>query len=84
MIKSKKEPKTQQYHRNLGKEHSSWNKIVDAIPNNTQHPKNIILTPSSLVSSITINSPYLTKHKNQNKVDTFLQTMKTRTIPNKN
>ena len=81
MIKPKKEPKPQQQPSKLRKEQSSWNKIVDTLPNNLPHPKTILLTPSSSVSSITID-PYPTKKTNQNKVDNFLQQIKTRTTPN--
>ena len=81
MIKSNKEPKAQQQPSKLRKEKSSWNTIVYTLPNNIPHPKTILLIPSSFVSSITID-PYPTKKTNKNKVDNFLQQIKTRTTPN--
>ena len=77
MTKSKKEPKAQQQPSKLRKEKSSWNTIVYTLPNNIPHPKIILLTPSSSVSSIAIE-PYPTKKTHKNKVDNFLQQMKTR------
>ena len=55
MTKSKNEPKAQQQPSKLRKEQSSWNIIVDTLPNNIPHPKTILLIPSSSVSSITID-----------------------------
>ena len=77
MIKFNKETKAQQQPINIRKKQSSWNTIVDTLPNNIPHPKTILLTPSLSVSSMTIE-PYPTKKKYKNKVDNFLQQMKTR------
>ena len=77
MIKSNKETKARQQPSNLRKEQSSCNTIVNTLPNNIPHPKIILLTPSSSVSSIAIE-PYPTKKTHKNKVDNFLQQMKTR------
>ena len=78
MIKSKEEQNTQHQSYKLNKEQSSWNTIIDNVPNNIPHPKTIALTPSSSASSIT-NDIYSTKKKNQNKVDNLLKQMETRT-----
>ena len=78
MIKSKEEQNTLHQSYKLNKEQSSWNTIIDHVPNNIPHPKTITLTPSSSVSSITTDT-YPIQKKNQNKVDKFLKKMETRT-----
>ena len=77
MIKSKEEQNTQHQSYKLNKEQSSWNTIIDHVPNNIPHPKTITLTPSSSVSSITTDT-YPIQKKNQNEVDKFLKQMETR------
>ena len=81
MIESNKGTKAQQQPSNIRTEQSSWNTIVDTLPDNIPHPKTILLTPSFSVSSMTIE-PYPTNKKYKNKVDNFLQQMKTRTTLN--
>ena len=78
MIKSKEERNNQQHSCDSRKKQSSWTTIIDHIPNNISPPTTIELTPSSSVSSLTINT-YSKKKQNNNKVDNFLKQMKTRT-----
>ena len=61
------------------KENSSWNTIVDKVPTNNPTTKNILFTSPSSISSLTIDCPCIRKHKKTNKVDNFLNNMKTRT-----
>ena len=46
IVKSKEEQKTQHQSHKLNKEQSSWNTIIDHVPNNIPHPKTTALNPS--------------------------------------
>ena len=54
-MKSKEEQKTQHQSCKLRKKQSPWDTIIDNVPNNIPQPKTIASTPSSPVSSITID-----------------------------